>query len=48
MERGAALPVETLVAGCATLGWRMLAQMAACHGSSLDRMFPERITHPAV
>ena len=48
MQRGAALPVETLEAGCAKLGWRMLAQMAACHGSLLNRMFPKRITRPAV
>jgi len=41
MHRGAALPVERLEAGCATLGWRMLAQMAACRGSPMRGMFPK-------
>src|SRR5258708_12336157 len=32
--------------GDPTLGCRMLAQIAAHHGTSMNRMFPKRTTHP--
>jgi len=46
LKRGPAQPVDPLGIGYVSLGTRMVAQVAACHGQPIHRMFPKYIRRP--